>query len=98
MSGVQLDELIHQSTRLRIMTALQVLPDEEWIEFVRLKAMTQMSDGNLGSHLETLSKAGYIEVEKSFVGKKPQTRVRTTGSGRIAYRNHINALKTLLDM
>lgn len=91
-----LDEVIHQSTRLKIMTALHLLKDDEWIEFVKLRALTSASDGNLGAHLETLAKADYLEVEKQFVGKKPQTRIRTTAQGRAAYRGHIAELKTLL--
>ena len=93
-----LDEIIHQSTRLRIMTALHLLPDDEWIEFVRLKALTEASDGNLGAHLDTLARAGYVEMEKQFVGKKPQTRIRTTANGRGAYRRHVAQLRSLLDM
>lgn len=101
MKGVSvenLDEVIHQSTRLRIMTALQVLKRDEWIEFVRLKALIAASDGNLGAHLETLSRAGYVDIDKQIVGKKPQTRIRPTSAGRAAYRRHVSALRALLDM
>lgn len=90
------DEIIHQSTRLKIMTALNVLADDEWIEFVKLRALTNLSDGNLGAHIDTLVKADYLEMEKQFVGKKPQTRVRTTPAGRNAYRKHILELKSLI--
>lgn len=93
-----LDEIIHQSTRLRIMTALNLLQQDEWIEFVRLKALTQVSDGNLGAHLDTLARAGYVEIEKQFVGKKPQTRIHTTSAGRAAYHRHVAQLRSLLDM
>jgi DNA-binding MarR family transcriptional regulator len=93
-----LDETIHQSTRLRIMTALNVLQPDESIEFVRLKALTEASDGNLGAHLETLARAGYVAVEKQFVGKKPQTRIRATPEGRAAYQRHLVELRRLLGM
>lgn len=93
-----LDEVIHQSTRLRIMTALQALKKEEWIEFVRLKALIGASDGNLGAHLETLSRAGYVDIDKQIVGKKPLTRIRSTTTGRAAYRRHVAELRSLLDM
>ncbi|WP_394777582.1 transcriptional regulator [Undibacterium sp.] len=93
-----LDEVIHQSTRLRIMTALHVLKKDEWIEFVRLKALIGASDGNLGAHLETLSRAEYIEIDKQIVGKKPQTRIRPTAAGRAAYRQHVGELRALLGM
>ena len=65
MSGA--DEIIHQAVRLRIMAALNALaPQTAWIEFTRLKALVGATDGNLGAHLETLEKAGYIMVEKRF--------------------------------
>ncbi|MYN28595.1 transcriptional regulator [Duganella levis] len=93
-----LDEVIHQSTRLRMMTALHTLKKDEWIEFVRLKSLVNASDGNLGAHLETLVRAGYVEIDKQIVGKKPLTRIRTTPAGRAAYRHHVAQLRALLDM
>ncbi|MRW84265.1 transcriptional regulator [Pseudoduganella sp. FT26W] len=93
-----LDEVIHQSTRLRMMTALHTLKKDEWIEFVRLKSLVNASDGNLGAHLETLARAGYVEIDKQIVGKKPLTRIRTTPAGRAAYRHHVAQLRALLDM
>ena len=91
------DEVIHQSTRLRIMAALNVLAPAAWLEFTRLKAVLQATDGNLGAHLETLAKAGYIQVDKRFVGRKPQTRVQATREGRRAFAAHVSYLKTILD-
>ena len=70
MSGP--DEIVHQSTRLRIMSALNALPRREMLEFVRLKAITGATDGNLGAHLTTLEKSGYVEIVKDFVGRKPR--------------------------
>lgn len=93
-----LDEVIHQSTRLRIMTALQLLAPDEWIPFVRLKALVDASDGNLGAHLETLARAGYVEIDKQIVGRKPLTSIRATQAGRSAYRRHVDELRNLLDM
>lgn len=93
-----LDEVIHQSTRLRMMTALHTQKKDEWIEFVRLKSLVNASDGNLGAHLETLARAGYVEIDKQIVGKKPLTRIRTTPAGRAAYRHHVAQLRALLDM
>jgi len=80
------------------MTVLNVLKRDEWMEFVRLKALLEVSDGNLGSHLETLQRAAYVEIEKLIVGRKPQTRIRPTSAGRNAYRQHVNALKALLEL
>ena len=47
------------------------------------------TDGNLGAHIETLAKAGYVSVEKAFVGKKPQTTVTATATGRGAFARHV---------
>jgi DNA-binding MarR family transcriptional regulator len=91
------DEIIHQSTRLRIMAALNTLERREVLEFTRLKAIVGVTDGNLGAHLDTLARAGYVEIEKLFVGRRPQTRVRATTSGRRAFRGHVAFLRKILD-
>jgi len=91
------DELIHQSTRLRIAATLNALPDGEMLEFGRLKAIMNATDGNMGTHLSALEKAGYIEVVKDFVGKKPRTRVSLSPAGRTAFKLHVAFLKTLID-
>ena len=91
------DEVIHQSTRLRIAATLNALPDGEMLEFGRLKAIMNATDGNMGTHLTALEKAGYIEVAKDFVGKKPRTRVALSAEGRVAFKRHVAFLKTLID-
>lgn len=91
------NEIIHQSTRLRIMAALNVMEPKSWLEFTRLRALVQATDGNLGAHLETLAQAGYVTIDKRFVGKKPQTRVRATSAGRQAFAAHVAYLHALLD-
>jgi DNA-binding MarR family transcriptional regulator len=91
------DEIIHQQTRLQIMATLCALPDGEAIEFTRLKAIVQATDGNLGAHIGTLEGAGYIGVKKDFVGKKPRTRVSLTRNGRRAFHRHVEFLRGILD-
>jgi DNA-binding MarR family transcriptional regulator len=91
------NEIIHQSTRLRVMAALDILEGDEWLEFTRLRAIVRATDGNLGAHLETLAREGYVAIEKLFVGRKPQTRVRPTGAGRQAFTAHVSYLRALLD-
>jgi DNA-binding MarR family transcriptional regulator len=91
------DEIIHQSMRLKIMSSLNVLQRNDWLEFTRLKAILQTTDGNLGAHLETLSKAGYIAIDKRFDGKRPQTRVKATPTGRRAFADHVAYLRDILD-
>jgi len=76
------NSLIHQATRLKIMAALNRLHADAALEFTSLKAILQTTDGNLGTHLEALERAGYVASEKRFVGRKPQTRVKATpGAG-----------------
>jgi DNA-binding MarR family transcriptional regulator len=91
------DEIIHQSTRLRIAATLNALPSGELMEFGRLKSILGATDGNMATHLAALEKAGYIAVEKDFVGKKPRTRVSFTRVGRKAFERHVAYLKDLLE-
>ena len=96
MSGS--NEIIHQSMRLKIMAALNALaPRVAEIEFTRLKALVGATDGNLGAHLETLEKSGYIVIEKRFENRKPQTRVRMSPAGRRAFAEHVAYLREILD-
>lgn len=92
----QPDLIIHQPARLKIMAALKALPPREQLEFMRLKAIVGTTDGNLGAHIVTLEEAGYLEVEKDFVGKKPRTRVRLTKSGRRAFQSYVAFLRDIL--
>jgi DNA-binding MarR family transcriptional regulator len=94
--STQPDEIIHQSLRLKIMAALHAEPQGEALEFSRLKAIVQATDGNLGSHLTTLEKAGYVAIAKDFVGKKPRTRVAITAEGSSAFRKHVDYLRDVL--
>lgn len=91
------DEIIHQSSRLRIVAALNALGAREMLEFGQLKAMLDMTDGNLATHLAALEKAGYVGVAKDFVGKRPRTRAQLTPRGRRALRQHVAFLRSVLD-
>ena len=92
----ELDEIIHQPLRLRIMAALNALPVSTGLEFARLKKLTGATDGNLGAHIETLARAGYVAVDKAFVGKKPQTTVTDTSAGPCAVARPVAALHELI--
>ena len=92
----ELDEIIHQPLRLKIMAALNALPVSAGLEFARLKKLTGATDGNLGAHIETLAKAGYVSVEKAFVGKKPQTTVTAAAAGRAAFARHVAGLQEII--
>lgn len=92
----QPNDIIHQSTRLRLMSVLNALPEGEGLEFKRLKAIAQATDGNLGAHLATLEKAGLIAVEKDYVGKRPRTQAQITAAGRRAYDEHLIYLREII--
>ena len=93
----QADELIHQPLRLKIMAALYAARHGDPLEFSSLKALTQATDGNLGSHLTALEKAGYVAIVKDFVGKRPRTRVSITPAGGNAFRQHVAYLRELVE-
>ena len=94
---VEADELIHQPLRLRIMAVVNGLPSSQHIEFAQLKAVVEATDGNLGAHISTLEKAGYVAVEKLFVNKQPRTRISVTRAGRKAFRQHVAYLQELIE-
>jgi DNA-binding MarR family transcriptional regulator len=93
----QPDAVIHQPVRLKIVAALKPLPEHEQLEFVRLKTIVGATEGNLGAHITTLEDAGYVEVEKDFVGKKPRTRVRLSKAGRRAFEEYVAYLRDIID-
>ena len=93
----QLDNIIHQPIRLQIMSSLVTLDKDEQINFSYLKKLLKLTDGNLGAHLNKLEEAGYIELEKTFVAKKPCTFIIATGKGSDAFDEHIKALKEIVE-
>jgi DNA-binding MarR family transcriptional regulator len=93
----QPNAIIHQPVRLKIMAALRALPQGEQLEFVRLKAIVGTTEGNLGAHISTLEEAGYVAVEKDFVGKRPRTRVALTKEGRRAFEDYVSDLRAIID-
>jgi len=93
----QFDEIIHQPLRLRIMSALHAMPARQGLDFSRLKKLTGATDGNLGAHIETLAKAGYVTVDKAFVAKRPQTTVTATPAGRAAFAQHVASLRQIIE-
>ncbi len=92
-----LDNIIHQTTRLRIMSSLAALDAGEQVDFVYLRGLMKLTDGNLGAHLSKLENAGYIKIEKTFIERKPRTFVNITGKGRDAFSEHVGALKEIIN-
>ena len=91
-----MNELIHQPTRLKIMATLNAMRGGTKLEFTELRKLLDVTDGNLGTHLTTLENAGYVEIEKAFVGKKPRTRVSLTRAGRRAFDTHVQYLRDII--
>ncbi|WP_304072145.1 transcriptional regulator [Maricaulis maris] len=89
----QIDEVIHGRLRLGVMT---YLVQAEAADFNELKAALEATQGNLSVHLRKLEDAGYVMIEKSFLGRKPLTRVRITKAGRAAFARYVNAMSDLL--
>ncbi len=88
-----LNKAFESKIRLGIMAALIPNPD---MSFNQLKELLNVTDGNLASHLKALEKNEFIIVEKSFVGRKPNTTYRVTTEGQRAFKEHINALEQII--
>ena len=89
---VGLNRLIHEPVRLAIMTALSTCDKAEFLFLQQLFGLTM---GNLSSHLSKLEEAGFVKIEKQFVGKKPTTMVSLTQNGRAAIEHHWQQLQQL---
>ena len=92
----ELNEIIHQPVRLRIMAALVTLEAGNEVDFTYLRDLLDVTDGNLGAHLRKLEEAGYIAVNKTFVDRKPRTYVSSTPEGRRVFQEHVRALEAIL--
>ena len=88
-----IDEVIHGRLRLGVMAFLS---GAGAADFNELKGRLQATDGNLSVHLRKLEEAGYVAIRKSFVGRKPLTRVELTEPGSQAYRRYLDALGKLV--
>lgn len=92
----ELNETIHQPVRLRIMAALVTLQPNDEVDFTYLRDLLDVTDGNLGAHLRKLEEAGYININKVFVERKPRTYTSATSSGRKVFQEHVEALEEIL--
>jgi len=88
-----LDPLLHSELRLAVMS---LLLDAEEAEFTYIREQTGATAGNLSVQLDKLAAAGYIEVEKTFKGKKPCTTCRITADGMKAFEEYVEALKSYI--
>jgi DNA-binding HxlR family transcriptional regulator len=88
-----IDDVIHGRLRLGIMAYLSTAGSAD---FTLLKTKLQATDGNLSVQLRKLEEAGYIGIDKSFVGKKPLTTVSLSPTGRTAYIAYLDAMRKLI--
>ncbi len=94
VSIAELDKLIHEPARMSIMAVLYVL---ESADFTFLMNQTGLTWGNLSAHLTKLETAGYIEVVKSFKGKRPNTNLKLSNTGRDAFRKYMDQMKQVVN-
>jgi DNA-binding MarR family transcriptional regulator len=90
----KIDKIIHEPSRLVIVAHLYVV---ESADFLFLKRQTGMTWGNLSSHISKLEDAGFVEVEKGFVGKKPNSSVRLTDKGRVTFEEYRRNMTQVFD-
>lgn len=88
-----LDDVVHQRIRLGV---LVVLHEVRTADFPYLRSVLQVTDGNLGQHIDVLRRNGLVEVTKGYQGKRPRTWVAITRAGDNALRSEIDALRGLL--
>jgi DNA-binding MarR family transcriptional regulator len=89
----EIDRLVHEPARLMLMAALYVV---ESADFLFLMHQTNLTQGNLSSHMNKLEAAGYIDVEKGFRGKRPHTTLRLTAAGRAAFDTYRQRMEEVL--
>ena len=87
------DRLIHEKTRLAIVSALAVNPT---LTFNELKAILETSDGNVSVHTRKLEEANYLNCRKSFAGRVPRTEYSLTSAGRRAFERYLSHMEALI--
>ncbi len=94
LSGlINIDRTIHEPARLMIVAILSAVEEADFLYLLRA---TDLTKGNLSSHLSRLEKAGYVDIAKSFVGKKPRTVCSLTTKGRVALDGYRQQMKRVI--
>jgi DNA-binding MarR family transcriptional regulator len=89
----KIDDVIHGRLRLGVMA---YLANAEVADFNELKSVLEVTQGNLSVQLRKLEEAGYVTIEKGFLGRKPRTQVRISDAGRRAFAAYLEALGKLI--
>ena len=87
------DRIIHEKTRLALISALAVNPT---LTFTELKTILKTTDGNVSVHARKLEEASYISCRKSFAGRVPRTEYSLTAAGRRALERYLNHMEALI--
>lgn len=87
------DKAFENRIRLQIMSVLVV---NDSYDFNSFKELLSVTDGNLASHLKALEKEEYIKIQKSFLGRKPNTTYSASDNGRLAFKRHLQSLENLI--
>ena len=95
--AVVLNETIHQSNRLRIMSMLVSQPETDQLAYGLIQKVLDLTGGNLTTHLRKLEDAGYLFIAKEFHNSKPRTWVRATPEGRRAFAEYLANLDKALN-
>ena len=90
----EIDRLVHEPARFLVLAHLYVL---EWADFLFLMRRIGLTRGNLSSHMSKLEAAGYVEVRKEFVGRRPHTSYKLTAKGRDAFQGYRRDMTEMLD-
>jgi DNA-binding MarR family transcriptional regulator len=94
VNAESIDRLIHEPSRLMIMAQLYVVQSAD---FLFLQRQTQMTPGNLSAHLSKLEDAGYVEITKEFIERKPHTALALTRKGRDAFKQYCRNIKKIAE-
>ena len=90
---LSIDRMIHEPARLLLMSHLYVV---ESADFVFLMSRTRLTQGNLSTHMSRLEAAGYVQIQKEFLHRKPHTLYRLTEEGRKAFEEYRRTMQQML--
>lgn len=90
----EIDRVLHEPARMQITALLYVI---ESADFTFVMNQTGLTWGNLSAHLSKLEEAGYLEIEKGYRGKRPNTTLRLTDQGRAAFKGYVQKMRTLFE-
>ena len=91
---LEIDKLIHEPARLKILAQLYVVENADFLFIMRQTGLTQ---GNVSGHLSKLEDAGYVNIKKGFAGKRPQTMISLSEVGREAFKRYVTNMQRVLD-